>query len=702
MWLIHFGSKDNLGCWWNECQFEGYKGHKFMKKLQFVKSKLKEWNKVSFVLANRLKKVLGKVVFVDQNAFVRDRQILDASLIANEVIDFWHKRLAQDGLWISMDGVDLVVHFNCKIFCYGQRGANKLFFQFKGLRQGDPLSPYLFVLGMEVLSALIRKVIDGGFISDCRIQGRGGMEMNVSHLLFVDDTIIFCEARKEHLTSLSWILAWFEAASGIRINLAKSKLIKVGEVEDIEEMTVKLGCRVGSLPTVYLGLPLGAHHKALPMWDGVEERMRRRLALWKRQYMSKGGRITLIKRGSLERKIHLINWDVVCTQKEKGCLGIRKIDLLNKALLEGFGWRTNEAHGTFGVGVWKEILKEANWCWDNIGFKVGEGTKVKFWTDHWCGNAALSQNFPQLFALAVHRNATVNEVWDSSLGQGGWNLRFFRDSNDWELDLIGEDAYNLLAAPSAIAFSKKSIWVDKVPTKVAFFAWEATWEKILTLDRLQKRGWHLPNRCFCVAVKRKILALIGAQGKKTRVKWIREEDCNSKFFHKVANSRWNRKFIKSLVSEDGVVLDNIESILKEIKHYFGKLFSKPLGGSWRIEDLDWSPISADSVEWLDHLFSEEEIHNAMLHLNKEKTLGLNGFTIGFYQECWETIKADLLRVFFEFHNNGIIKQSMNATFIALVLKKSQTSRISDPQLCCRLCGEKGMLGFSRTLGRHQR
>ena len=121
------------------------------------------------------------------------------------------------------------------------------------------------------------------------------MEMNVSHLLFVDDTIIFSEARKEHLTSLSWILAWFEAASGLRINLAKSELIPIGEVEDIEEMAVELGCRVGSLPTVYLGLPLGAHHKASSMWDGVEERMRRRLALWKRQYMSKGGRITLIK-----------------------------------------------------------------------------------------------------------------------------------------------------------------------------------------------------------------------------------------------------------------------------------------------------------------------------------------------------------------------------------------------------------------------
>ena len=156
---------------------------------------------------------------------------------------------------------------------------------------------------------------------------------------------------------------------------------------------------------------------------------------------------------------------------------------------------------------------------------MGKGTKVNFWTDHWCGNATLSQSFPQLYALAVQRNATVNEVWDSNFGQGGWNLRFFRGFNDWELDLIGDlltmlrfrisfeeesvfwkggengkfgvkEAYNLLIAPNEFAFPKKCIWVDKVPTKVAFFAWEATWGKILTLDRLQKRGWQLPNCCF--------------------------------------------------------------------------------------------------------------------------------------------------------------------------------------------------------------
>ncbi|RVX12950.1 LINE-1 reverse transcriptase-like [Vitis vinifera] len=161
------------------------------------------------VLVNRLKKVLDKVVSGDQNAFVRGKQILDASLIANE-----------------------------------------------GLRQGDPFSLYLFVLGMEVLSNLIRRAVDGGFLSGCRIQGRGEEEMIVSHLLFADDTIIFCEARKEQLSALSWILAWFEASSGLRINLDKSVLIPVDEVEEIEEMAMELGCKVGLLPTVYLGCPL--------------------------------------------------------------------------------------------------------------------------------------------------------------------------------------------------------------------------------------------------------------------------------------------------------------------------------------------------------------------------------------------------------------------------------------------------------------
>ena len=152
----------------------------------------------------------------------------------------------------------------------------------KGLRQGDPLSPYLFVMGMEALSVLIRRAVEGGFISECNIRRGNGPIANISHLLFADDTIVFCETKKEDMTYLSWILCWFEVVSGLRINLAKSEIIPIGEVEEILEMAVELGCKVGQLPSTYLELPLGASNKASFVWDGVEERVRWKLALWKR------------------------------------------------------------------------------------------------------------------------------------------------------------------------------------------------------------------------------------------------------------------------------------------------------------------------------------------------------------------------------------------------------------------------------------
>ncbi|RVW30949.1 LINE-1 reverse transcriptase-like [Vitis vinifera] len=271
------------------------------------------------VLANRLKKVVGKVVSTSQNAFVRGRQILDASLIANEVIDTWQKR-KEKGLICKLDIEKAYASINWKFLLkvlqkmgFGSKwvgwmwsclssakfsvlvnGVPAGFFpSTKGLRQGDPLSPYLFVMGMEVLDVLIRRAVEGGFLSGCNIRGGSGPPLNISHLFFVDDTIIFCEARKDHLTHLNWILLWFEATSGLRINLAKSEIILVGEVVEMEELVVELGCRVGSLPSQYLGLPLGAPNRAPYIWDGVEERVRRRLALWKRQYISKGGRVTL-------------------------------------------------------------------------------------------------------------------------------------------------------------------------------------------------------------------------------------------------------------------------------------------------------------------------------------------------------------------------------------------------------------------------
>ncbi|RVW23395.1 Transposon TX1 uncharacterized 149 kDa protein [Vitis vinifera] len=135
---------------------------------------------------------------------------------------------------------------------------------------------------------------------------------------------------------------------------------------------------------------------------------------------------------------------------------------------------------------------------------------------------------------------------------------------------------------------------------------------------------------------------------KARVKWVKEGDCNSKFFHKVANGRRNRKYIKSLENETGLVLNNAVSITEEILLYFEKLYANPIGESWSIEGLDWSPISEESAISLVAPFTEEEISKAIFQMDRDKAPGPDGFTIAVFQDCWDVIKEDLVRVFAEF------------------------------------------------------
>lgn len=97
------------------------------------------------------------------------------------------------------------------------------------------------------------------------------------------------------MTYLSWLSMWFEALLGLKINFKKSELILMVMVPNIELLVDVLSCKVGALPSSYLGMPLGARYKSEAVWDGVEEWFRKRLALWKRQYISNGGRVTLIK-----------------------------------------------------------------------------------------------------------------------------------------------------------------------------------------------------------------------------------------------------------------------------------------------------------------------------------------------------------------------------------------------------------------------
>ncbi|RVW24664.1 putative ribonuclease H protein [Vitis vinifera] len=399
----------------------------------------------------------------------------------------------------------------------------------RGLRQGDPISPYLFILGMEALSCLINKAVRGGFLSDCRLRGRGGNGIQVSHLLFADDTLVFCKDSQDQMAVLSWLLMWFEAIFGLNINLEKSEILPVGRVENAEVLASELGCKVGSLPSTYLGLPLGAPHKSVVVWDGVEERMRKRLALWKRQFISKGGRITLIRStlasmpiylmslmhiprvvrlrlekiqrdflwggGALEKRPHLVKWDVVRSHKMKGGLGIRNFSILNRALLCKWSWRFAAERESF----WKLI----------ISTKYGEEG------GGWISCEGMVEGCVGSGLLGFYGDA------------GGWHPCFSRSFNDWELEAVAsllsvlqgkrlnagledrvvwnaskngifsvKSLYNTLDSGGAVSFPWRIIWSPCVPTKVGFFAWEASWGKVLTQDQLKRRGWSLANRCF--------------------------------------------------------------------------------------------------------------------------------------------------------------------------------------------------------------
>lgn len=164
----------------------------------------------------------------------------------------------------------------------------------RGLRQGEPLSSFLFILAMEGFNNLMQTARTKGWMRGFKVKNSNANDLEITHLQYADDTLILCEASRVQMLCLRAIFNTFEAVSSLHINWNKSFIYLVNEVRDMGILARTLGGKIFVLPTTYLGMPLEAKSKSKGIWDGVVEKYEKKLTNRKSQYLSRGGRLTLI------------------------------------------------------------------------------------------------------------------------------------------------------------------------------------------------------------------------------------------------------------------------------------------------------------------------------------------------------------------------------------------------------------------------
>ncbi|KAL4282105.1 hypothetical protein GQ457_03G003350 [Hibiscus cannabinus] len=361
------------------------------------------------VLAIRLGEVSEEIIGENQFAFCQGKQILDCSLIANELIDFSRRnrlegvifkadfRKAYDSvdwgfLMFVMEKMGFGPTWLKWIYCCLSTASisvlingspSNAFSIGRGLRQGCPLSPMLFNLVAEALSVFIRSANKMSLFNGVRL---GPSVPEITHLQFADDLIIFCGASETQIKNVVRLLKGFEIASGLKLNLLKSKLIGVNvENNVIDSWANLLHCKRENLPCSYLGLPLGATKNSVHLWAPIVERFKQKLAGWKSRCLSFAGKLALVKSvlasvpiyfisifaipatiksllskliarflwGSLDKKaVHWVSWETMCLPKSRGGLGLVDFGIKNRALLNKWLWK----YGTEPNSLWRRII----------------------------------------------------------------------------------------------------------------------------------------------------------------------------------------------------------------------------------------------------------------------------------------------------------------------------------------------------------
>ncbi|GJT75071.1 RNA-directed DNA polymerase, eukaryota [Tanacetum coccineum] len=464
---------------------------------------------VTKILANRLASIISDLVSDTQSAFVAKRNILDGPFILNELLS-WCKKSKKQAMFFKVDFAKAydsvrwdylldVLHafgFGPK-WCRWIRGTfssakasvlvngspTSEFSFWRGLKQGDPLSPFLFILIMESLHISFSRASSDGFFKGIQIKG----SITISHLFYADDAMFIGEWSDSNLKNVVKILNCFYYASGLKINIDKSQLLGVGVPRStVAQAAVEIGCMVLNHQFRYLGVMVGEPMSRRSAWDDTVNKIRSRLSNWKVKTLSIGGRLTLLKsvlgasplyymsifktpKGVLkemeairskffngadtsERKITWIAWQKALASKIHGGLGISSFYALNRALLLKWVWRfishdgslwskviqaiygaSFELHSSKQVSLWCSILRKVQSLkakgFDFISHckkRVGDGLSTRFWLDIWVSEIPLSERFPRLFMLDVEKEVSVA----AKLGSVSIDVSFRRGVRD--------------------------------------------------------------------------------------------------------------------------------------------------------------------------------------------------------------------------------------------------------------------------------
>nr|GFA00566.1 RNA-directed DNA polymerase, eukaryota [Tanacetum cinerariifolium] len=233
--------------------------------------------------------LITKVLDPKVTAFLHNKQILDGPFIINEILARCKLKKQQAMIF----KVDFAMALSSGKASTLVNGSPTTEFHFhRGLKQEDPLAPFLFLLIMESLHLSFSRAVEAGIFVGFRVDH----SITLSHLFYADDEVFIGEWSHSNLKGIMNIIRCFSLLSGMSINIQKSHLLGVSIPDNcVAEAAKSIGCLIIKAPFKYLGILVGDNMSSIKAWYEMISKMKKRLSRWKLNTLSVGGRLTLLK-----------------------------------------------------------------------------------------------------------------------------------------------------------------------------------------------------------------------------------------------------------------------------------------------------------------------------------------------------------------------------------------------------------------------